>query len=248
MVLFTRLCRDARSTKHKILSYSSKNARTDTSELGLSPFLVSVSNGLSGIKKCIGKISLHLQLETNTPEILNVPSYNNQNNWGQANLGAVLWKLGHIFIWTTFLILRSEDRIPVGARFLPPVLTGHWAHPSSCTTGTGSFPGVKSGMGVTLILHPVIVQWSWMKRYSYTSTPPMGRTACTEPQCLYKGALYFSCHILLRRTHFWNVSRHFEYNLYPASLYLQRLQTSAGKSICPLSLFLLCWCQTCCEE
>ena len=29
-----------------------------------------------------------------------------------------------------------------------------------------------------------------MKQYSYTSTPPMGRTACTEPQCLYKGALY----------------------------------------------------------
>jgi hypothetical protein len=26
--------------------------------------------------------------------------------------------------------------------------------------------------------------------YSYTSTPRMGRTACTEPQCLYKGALY----------------------------------------------------------
>ena len=22
------------------------------------------------------------------------------------------------------------------------------------------------------------------------STPPMGRTACTEPQCLYNGALY----------------------------------------------------------
>jgi hypothetical protein len=28
-----------------------------------------------------------------------------------------------------------------------------------------------------------------MKEYSYTSTPPMGRTACTEPQCLYKGDL-----------------------------------------------------------
>jgi len=27
-------------------------------------------------------------------------------------------------------------------------------------------------------------------QYSYTSTPPMGRTASTEPQCLYKGALY----------------------------------------------------------
>ena len=28
-------------------------------------------------------------------------------------------------------------------------------------------------------------------QYSYTSTPPMDRTACAEPQCLYKGALYF---------------------------------------------------------
>jgi hypothetical protein len=26
-----------------------------------------------------------------------------------------------------------------------------------------------------------------MKGYSYTSTPPMGHTACTGPQCLYKG-------------------------------------------------------------
>ena len=30
-----------------------------------------------------------------------------------------------------------------------------------------------------------------MKEQSYTSTPPMGRTAGTEPQCLYKGALYY---------------------------------------------------------
>jgi hypothetical protein len=29
-----------------------------------------------------------------------------------------------------------------------------------------------------------------MKGQSYTSTPPIGRTACTEPQFLYKGALY----------------------------------------------------------
>jgi len=27
-------------------------------------------------------------------------------------------------------------------------------------------------------------------QYSYTSTPPVDRTDCTEPQCLYKGALY----------------------------------------------------------
>ena len=29
------------------------------------------------------------------------------------------------------------------------------------------------------------------KEKSYASTLPMGRTACTEPQCLYRGALYF---------------------------------------------------------
>ena len=27
-------------------------------------------------------------------------------------------------------------------------------------------------------------------QYSYTSTPPVGRTASTEPQCLYNGAFY----------------------------------------------------------
>ena len=32
-------------------------------------------------------------------------------------------------------------------------------------------------------------------QYSYTSTPPMDRTACTEPQCLYKGALYLTFYI-----------------------------------------------------
>ena len=26
--------------------------------------------------------------------------------------------------------------------------------------------------------------------FTYTSTPPMGRTVCTEPQCLYNAALY----------------------------------------------------------
>jgi len=31
-----------------------------------------------------------------------------------------------------------------------------------------------------------------MKEYSYTSTRPVGRTACTEPQCLYMGALYLT--------------------------------------------------------
>ena len=55
---------------------------------------------------------------------------------------------------------RSGDRIPVGARFSAPVPTGPGAYPSSCTMGTGSFPGVKSGRGMTLTPHPLLVPWS----------------------------------------------------------------------------------------
>jgi len=42
-------------------------------------------------------------------------------------------------------------------RFSVPVQTGPGAHPASCTMGTGSFPGVKSGRGVTLAPHPLLV-------------------------------------------------------------------------------------------
>ena len=52
---------------------------------------------------------------------------------------------------------RSGDRIPVGARFSEPVQTGPGAHPASCTMGTGSFPRVKSGRGVTLTPHPLLM-------------------------------------------------------------------------------------------
>jgi hypothetical protein len=41
-----------------------------------------------------------------------------------------------------------------GARFSAPAQTGPGAHPASCTMGTGSFPGVKSGRSVTLTPHP----------------------------------------------------------------------------------------------
>jgi hypothetical protein len=41
------------------------------------------------------------------------------------------------------------------ARFSAPVQTGPGAHPASCTMGTGSFPGVKNGQGVTLTPQPL---------------------------------------------------------------------------------------------
>jgi hypothetical protein len=71
-----------------------------------------------------------------------------------------------------------------GEIFSAPVHTGPEVHPAFCTMGTGSFPGVKNGRGVRLTLYPLLLPLV-MKEYSYTSTPPMGRTACTEPQYSY---------------------------------------------------------------
>jgi hypothetical protein len=44
-----------------------------------------------------------------------------------------------------------------GARFSAPVQTDPGAHSASCTMGTGSFPGIKSGRSVRLTLHPILV-------------------------------------------------------------------------------------------
>ena len=43
------------------------------------------------------------------------------------------------------------------ARFSAPVPTGPETYPASCTMGTGSFPGVSCGRGVTLTPHPLLV-------------------------------------------------------------------------------------------
>jgi len=40
------------------------------------------------------------------------------------------------------------DLIPVGAKFSASVQTGPGAHPASCTMGTGSLLGFRSGRGV----------------------------------------------------------------------------------------------------
>jgi len=47
---------------------------------------------------------------------------------------------------------------------LPPVQSSSGAHPASRTMSTGSFPGVKSGRGVTLTPHPLLVTWSRKSR------------------------------------------------------------------------------------
>jgi len=67
-------------------------------------------------------------------------------------------------IATELWVGRSGDRNPLAARFSAPVQTSPGAHPASCTMGTGSFPGVKCGRGVTLTTHPLLVPWSRKSR------------------------------------------------------------------------------------
>jgi hypothetical protein len=72
-----------------------------------------------------------------------------------------------------------------GARFSAPVLTGPGAHPASCTMGTGSFPGVKSGRDVMLTPHHPLVPWSWKSRavpllLLWAVRPVQSLSACTR--------------------------------------------------------------------
>jgi len=53
---------------------------------------------------------------------------------------------------------------PGGGRDFPPVQTCPGAHPDSCKMGAGSFPGIKSGRGVLLTTHPLLVPQTWKSR------------------------------------------------------------------------------------
>ena len=79
---------------------------------------------------------------------------------------------------TGWIVRGSKKKIPVGARFFTPVQTGPGAHPASCTMGTGSLPGVKSGRGVTLTRHPLLVPWSMFLTVASLHSP---RDACGSP-------------------------------------------------------------------
>jgi len=63
--------------------------------------------------------------------------------------------------------------------------------------------------------------------FTYTSTPPMDRTASTEPQCLYNGALYLYLYLY---------SPYGPYGLYRSSVPLQRCSLSLAISLPPIGL------------
>jgi hypothetical protein len=85
----------------------------------------------------------------------------------------------------------------VEARFSTPVQTGHGAHPTSCTMGTGSFPVVKSGRGVTLTPHPFWCRGhERVELYLYSPYGPYGLYSasvpvqgCTLPYGLYRASV-----------------------------------------------------------
>jgi len=87
-----------------------------------------------------------------------------------------------------------------GARFSAPVQTGPGAHTASCTMSTGSFPGVKTGRGVTLTPHPLLVPWSWKSRAIpllplWAVRPVQSLSACTRVTFTFTWHLQFLQHL-----------------------------------------------------
>jgi len=89
--------------------------------------------------------------------------------------------------------------------------------------------------------------------FTYTSTPPMDRTACKEPQCLYNGALYlylylyslYRPHSLYRAStpvqhngalylYLYLYSPYGPYSLYRVSVPVQRCTLTLPISVLPL--------------
>ena len=94
--------------------------------------------------------------------------------------------------------------MPVWARFSAPGQTGPGAHPASCTMGTGSFPRVKSGQGVTLTTHPLLSPRSWKSRA--IPLPPLGHNrACnrvTVPVVVVAAAVVIVVAVVVKQSHY----------------------------------------------
>jgi hypothetical protein len=89
----------------------------------------------------------------------------------------------------------------VGARFSAPVQTGSGAHPASCTMGTGSFPGVKSGRGVMLTPHHLLVPWSRKSRAIALLPLRAVRSAQSISDCTRVHFTFYFKNCLSCRTH-----------------------------------------------
>jgi hypothetical protein len=96
--------------------------------------------------------------------------------------------LGTYYPWIVWQyctsILRSGDRIPVGARFFAHVETGPGALPASCTMGTVSFPGVNwPGRGAD---HPPLLAPRLRMSKAVPLSPSRPLVACYRVNLLYQ--------------------------------------------------------------
>ena len=96
---------------------------------------------------------------------------------------------------------RSGDRIPVGGEIFRTCPDRPWGPSSLLYNGYRVFPRGNERPGRDADPSPPSSAMV-IKEQSYTSTPPKGCTAYTQPQCLYKGALYLyplvTIHISIR--------------------------------------------------
>ena len=88
---------------------------------------------------------------------------------------------------------RSGYRNPATARFSAPVQTGPGAHPASYTTSAAPLPEVI--WPVSDVDHPSHLASRLKKEYSYTSTPPLGLTACYRVNFRFTFSNVFVSHI-----------------------------------------------------
>ena len=108
--------------------------------------------------------------------------------------------------------------------------------------GTGSFLGVKSGQGVTMTTHPLLVPWSWKGTAIpllplWAVRPVQSLSACTGvtftlTQCLYKGDLYLFFFFYQKRPNrFWTPPA----SLRPSMQRLPRLRRLSREAnyVCP---------------
>ena len=143
---------------------------------------------LSGLKLASGCTSqllyprsCNLPVSNHDSERRNEARWNKRETIRLQNIGRKKKRIIH----RTFLKFKDYKRVfgpgieSRWGRNFPPVQTGPGTHPTSCTMGTGSFPGVKCGRGVLLTTHPLLAPRSW-KRWA-TPLPPPPFWATTGP-------------------------------------------------------------------
>ena len=98
----------------------------------------------------------------------------------------------------------KNDKVCV-LSFSAAVQTSHGAHPASCTMGTGSFLGLKSGQGVKLTPNPLLVLWSRKSRTIpllplWAVQPIQSHSACTRVHFYVD---YLGCQPLNEKLYDW---------------------------------------------